>query len=97
MNYSILFQEATPDTSGYMVAGYAVFIVIMAIYLVSLFTRRRNLEQDWTTLQTIEAESKAATPAIPAPRQAARKPSVRKAKPSKPAAPRRSRVKKRSS
>jgi hypothetical protein len=96
MNYSMFFQEATPDTSGYMIAGYVVFVVVMAIYLVSFFTRRRNLEQDLATLQTIESEGKAAAPAVPAPKPGARKALARKARPSKPAAGRTT-VKKRAS
>ena len=59
MNYVMLLQDAPPNTSGYMVAGYAVFIVVMAIYIISFMARRRNLEQDLDTLRKIEAENKA--------------------------------------
>jgi len=61
MNYVMLLQDAPPDTSGYMIAGYIVFVVVMAIYLISLMARRRNLEQDLSTLRMIEAENKAGT------------------------------------
>ena len=27
----MFFQEATPDTSGYMIAGYAIAFIVMAI------------------------------------------------------------------
>jgi hypothetical protein len=54
----MLLQEATPDTSAYMIAGYAVFSLIMAVYLASFFIRRRNLEQDLTTLQSMESEGR---------------------------------------
>jgi hypothetical protein len=40
-----------------MIAGYAVFFVISAIYLLSLILRRRNLERDLETLRLMEAES----------------------------------------
>jgi len=53
----MLLQDAPPDTSAYMVAGYAVFFVISAIYLASLLVRRHNLEQDFKTLESIEAEA----------------------------------------
>ena len=53
----MLLQDAPPDTSGYMIAGYTVFFVISAIYLLSLIVRQRNLEQDLKTLEAIEAES----------------------------------------
>ena len=54
----MLLQEATPDTSAYMIAGYAVFCIVMIVYMASLAIRRRNLEQDLTTLQAMETESK---------------------------------------
>jgi len=53
----MLFKDAPPDTSAYMIAGYVVFFVISAIYVFSLGIRRRNLEQDLKTLESIEAES----------------------------------------
>ncbi len=49
----MFFQEPTPDTSGYMIAGYAVFFIVGAIYLVSLFVRNRNLRRDLETLEEI--------------------------------------------
>jgi hypothetical protein len=54
----MLLQEATPDTSAYMIAGYAVFCLVMIVYLASFVIRRRNLEEDLTTLQIMESESK---------------------------------------
>jgi hypothetical protein len=55
----MLLQETPPDTSTYMIAGYAIFSLIMAIYLLSLLLRRRNLEQDLSTLENIRAENQA--------------------------------------
>jgi hypothetical protein len=37
-----------------MIAGYAVIFVVMLIYLVSLYLRRRNLRQDLELLQELE-------------------------------------------
>lgn len=54
----MLLQDAPPNTSAYMIAGYAVFLVISAIYLVSFWIRRRNLERDLTVLEAMLAESK---------------------------------------
>lgn len=86
----MLLQEATPDTSAYMIAGYAVFSLVMIVYLASLMIRRRNLEQDLTALQAMEAESKvkvAGTAGARRPlgsRQAARrKPAKRRSSPKK--------------
>jgi len=46
---------AIPDTSAYMIGGYAVFFVVMTIYLVSLYLRNRNLRRD---LEMLEDEQK---------------------------------------
>jgi hypothetical protein len=72
----MFFQEAPPDTSGYMIAGYAVFFVVSAIYLLSLILRQRNLERDLEALDAIRAESRQA------PRGQRRTPAAR-AKPSR--------------
>ena len=53
----MFFQEAPPDTSGYMIAGYAVFFVISAIYLLSLIVRQGNLTKDLEALAAIQAQS----------------------------------------
>jgi hypothetical protein len=53
--------DATPDTSAYMIAGYIVFFIIAAIYIVSLVVRWRNINQDMTTLEAIEKENKLKT------------------------------------
>ena len=50
----MFFQEATPDTSGYMIAGYAITFLVMALYVASMYLRNRNLTQDMTTLQELE-------------------------------------------
>ena len=50
--------DAPPDTSAYMIAGYTVFFIVAAIYIISLLVRWRNLHQDMTTLEAIEKENK---------------------------------------
>jgi hypothetical protein len=87
MNYAMLLKDTTPDTSGYMVAGYVIFAVIMAIYIVSLLARGRNLQRDLTTLESMKSEPKALPPQ-PATRV------VRKATPRKKQAGRRAPAKK---
>jgi hypothetical protein len=49
-----LLQQGPPDTSGYMIAGYAVIFTVMLIYLVSLYIRSRNLNQDLEVLKDLE-------------------------------------------
>ena len=49
-----VLQEATPDTMDFMILGYAVIFVVMGIYVFSLFSRRRKLEQDVQTLEEMD-------------------------------------------
>ncbi len=51
MTYLPLLQEGPAETTAYMIAGYAVVFVVMAVYLVSLWLRWRNLEGDRNTLE----------------------------------------------
>lgn len=37
----------------YMLAGYAVILVVLAVYIVSLFIRWRNLKRDLHALEVI--------------------------------------------
>ena len=50
----MFFQEATPDTSGYMIAGYVIAFIVMAIYVASIYVRNRNLNQDIAMLQEMD-------------------------------------------
>jgi hypothetical protein len=50
----MFFQEPTPDTSGYMIAGYAITFLVMALYVASMYLRSRNLQQDMTILQELD-------------------------------------------
>lgn len=65
----MLFQEATPDTSGYMIAGYVIAFVLMGLYVASMYLRSRNLKQDMTMLEEMDRS----TPA-PAQKQSTPKP-----------------------
>ncbi len=82
----MFFDQGTPDTSVYMIAGYTIFFVIAAIYLISLLVRARNLRRDLDTLQTLESEQQEPAPAVeatPLPRKP--KPAPAKSKTTKPA------------
>jgi len=50
----MFFQEATPDTSGYMIAGYAIAFIVMALYVASIYLRNRNLNQDMSMLEEMD-------------------------------------------
>ncbi len=55
MNFlTIPLQEGPAETTGYMIAGYAVIFGIMGIYLISLIIRQRNLKQDLALLQDLD-------------------------------------------
>lgn len=63
----MFLQEATPDTSGYMIAGYAVAFIVMALYVLSLYLRSRNLNQDLTMLEELDKTSAPAKTSQPKP------------------------------
>ena len=50
----MLFQEPTPDTSGYLIAGYTIAFLVMALYVASIYVRSRNLQRDKDTLEDME-------------------------------------------
>jgi hypothetical protein len=54
-------MEITPDTSSYMIAGFAVTLITMGLYIASLYIRTRNLKQDIETLDSMQAEKPKAT------------------------------------
>ncbi len=47
-------MEPPIDTLDYMIAGYVVFTVIMAGYLVNLYQRWQNLKNELKVLDEIE-------------------------------------------
>jgi hypothetical protein len=51
-----MFLETTPDTSSYMIAGFAVTFITMGIYIASLYIRSRNLKKDIETLESMQVE-----------------------------------------
>lgn len=50
----MFFQEPIPDTSGYMIAGYAVAFIVLTIYVASIYIRNRNLQRDMAMLEELE-------------------------------------------
>ena len=65
--------DAPPDTSAYMIAGYAVFFIAAAIYLASLLVRWRNLHQDMRTLESIEKDNQQKVKPVRAKKKATKK------------------------
>jgi len=56
----MLFLEAPPDTARYMVAGYAIAVLVMLGYAISLYLRERRLQRDLDDLEDLAAEEKRA-------------------------------------
>ena len=65
----MFFQDATPDTSGYMIAGYVIAFVVMGLYVASIYLRSRNLKQDKSMLEEMDVPA-----AKPVERKATAKP-----------------------
>jgi hypothetical protein len=56
-----MFLENTPDTSGYMIAGFVVAFAVMGVYIASIALRHRNLRRDLEMLESLGAKSKPKT------------------------------------
>ncbi|HSG43955.1 MAG TPA: hypothetical protein VLA72_12440 [Anaerolineales bacterium] len=50
----MFLQSSTPDTSGYMIAGYAIAFIVMGLHVASLYIRTRNLNRDMETLEEMD-------------------------------------------
>lgn len=50
----MLFQTVTPDTSGYMIAGFVISFLVMGLYVASIYLRNRNLNTDKAMLEEME-------------------------------------------
>ncbi len=74
----MFFQESIPDTSRYMVLGYSITFVVMALYVFSLYIRHRNLNQDKAMLE--EMDKAIPQPAPTGKQKSASKTSSKKAK-----------------
>lgn len=52
----MFFLETPPDTSQYMVAGYAIAFGVMLLYVLSLIIRSRNLNRDVSMLEEMDKD-----------------------------------------
>jgi hypothetical protein len=52
----MFFLETPPDTSQYMVAGYAISFATMLLYVASLIIRHRNLTRDVSMLEEMDKD-----------------------------------------
>ena len=54
MMFLQILQDAPAQTTGYMIAGYAVIFGVMLVYLASLVMRIRSLKQDLEILEELQ-------------------------------------------
>ena len=54
----MLFQEGPADTVRFMIAGYSVGIVVMTLFVASLFVRWNNLKREIETLEELDKGSR---------------------------------------
>lgn len=52
----MFFLETPPDTSQYMIAGYAISFGVMLIYVASLYIRFRNLDRDMSMFEEMDKD-----------------------------------------
>ena len=52
----MMLQEVTPDTFGYMLFGYGVILGTMALFILSLVSRFRNLRRELELLDEVQAQ-----------------------------------------
>ena len=52
-------MDTPANTLNYFIAGYSVIFGVMAIYLISLVVRFRNLRQDEQALEEAEKDEQA--------------------------------------
>ena len=53
-----MLLEETPNTIGYMIAGYVVLCGLPFLYIVSWLVRQRNLEKDVELIRALSEEKK---------------------------------------
>ena len=52
----MILQEAPADTLNYMLLGYAVILGTIALFIMSLVMRFRNLQRDVKLLDDLESK-----------------------------------------
>ena len=67
-----LLLDTTPNTVGYLVAGYIFLLGLPILYVISWVVRRRSLERDLEMIESLKADElkRGAAPAVGGPRQA---------------------------
>ena len=53
---ALFLVDPTPDTIGYLIAGYVFMIGLPVLYIASWFVRQRSLQRDIETIESLEAD-----------------------------------------
>jgi hypothetical protein len=53
---ALLLIDPTPDTVGYLIAGYIFLIGLPVLYVASWYVRQRSLKRDIETIESLEAD-----------------------------------------
>lgn len=51
-------MDISPETTNYMIGGFATFFTVLTVYLASLAVRWNNLKRDKETLEELEKNKK---------------------------------------
>ena len=70
--------DTTPNTVGFLIAGYIFLLGLPILYVISWFVRRRSLERDIEMLESLKADEQ---------RRIANTPAAAPASPARPAEP----------
>jgi hypothetical protein len=55
---ALLFVDPTPDTAGYLIAGYIFLIGLPVLYVLSWYFRQRSLQRDIETIESLAADER---------------------------------------
>jgi hypothetical protein len=51
-----MLLDTTPDTFGYMLAGYVVFFTLPLLFLLRLWLRQRNIKRDLEMMEELKRD-----------------------------------------
>jgi hypothetical protein len=60
-------ETVTPETTAYMLLGYAITLIILAALIGYLVTKARNMRAELAMLETLEQENEITKPTADVP------------------------------
>ena len=52
-------MSISPETTNYMIAGFAAFFIVFGVYIASMAVRWNNLQRDKLSLEELDKDKKA--------------------------------------